>query len=123
MTDHRLLNDEQDRSEDSSNTSTIFDSAYFSTWRSLPIRIAGPLKWPCDNPELERQEAQHWLLRLLLGYPYLGPVEQVLKAASMRGRARVLDIATGVGVWCVDVAEMFPFVEVLGVDNAPIQWE
>ena len=34
---------------------------------------------------------------------------------------RVLDVATGVGVWAMDVAEMFPWVEVIGCDNVPIQ--
>ena len=63
-------------------------------------------------------EAQHWLTRLLLGYPFLGPVTEVLKE---RADGRVLDIGTGVGVWPMDVAEMFPWVQVVGCDNVPIQ--
>lgn len=94
---------------------------YSAAWRGRKIRLPGPLPWPCDSLELERVEAQHWLLRLLLGWPYLGPVAEILKAAGENGQARVLDIATGVGVWAMNIAEMFPWAEVIGVDNAPIQ--
>ena len=94
---------------------------YFAIWRGRKIQLPGPLPWPCDSLELERVEAQHWLLRLLLGWPYLGPVAAILKAAGESGRARVLDIATGVGVWAVDMAELYPWAEVVGVDNAPVQ--
>jgi hypothetical protein len=94
---------------------------YFATWRGRRIRLPGPLSWPCDSLEIERVEAQHWLLRLLLGYPYLGPVTEILTAAGENGKARVLDVATGAGVWAMNVAEMFPWAEVIGVDNAPIQ--
>ena len=94
---------------------------YFAVWRGRKIRTSGPLPWPCDSLELERVEAQHWLLRLLLGYPYLGPVAEILTSAGEIGQAKVLDIATGVGVWAMNVAEMFPWAEVIGVDNAPIQ--
>lgn len=84
--------------------------------------MMGPLPWPCDSLELEKVEAQHWLLRLLVGFPYIGPVEEVLRAASRDGRqGQVLDIATGVGVWAMDVAELFPSVQVTGCDDVPIQ--
>ena len=83
------------------------------------MRAVGPLLWPCDSLELERVEAQHWLLRLLLGSPFLGPMGDVLRRAGRN--ARILDIATGVGVWAMDVAEMFPWAEVVGAEDAPIQ--
>lgn len=92
---------------------------YFTTWRSRLIRRPG-LRWPCDHPEIERQESQHHLLRLLLGYPFIGPVFQVLKSAT---QPRILDIATGTGEWCVDMAEIFPFVEVIGIDSVPVMFE
>jgi len=102
--------------------STYGESDYFSSWRGRKLRTAGPLPWPCDSLELERVQAQHWLLRLLLGYPYLGPMAEVLKAAGEEGRrGKVLDIATGTGVWATDVGDMFPWADVIGVDNVPIQ--
>ncbi|ORX38245.1 hypothetical protein BD324DRAFT_344500 [Kockovaella imperatae] len=93
-------------------------SEYFALWRGRRVRLPGPLPWPCDSLELERVEAQHWLTRLLLGYPFLGPVTEVLRE---KPDGRVLDVATGVGVWAMDVAEMFPWVKVVGCDNVPIQ--
>ena len=94
-------------------------SEYFALWRGRRVRLPGPLPWPCDLIELERVEAQHWLSRLLLGTPYLGAVDEVLREPGIK--RRVLDIGTGVGVWAMDVAEMFPWTEVIGCDNVPIQ--
>ena len=93
---------------------------YFSSWRGRRTRPAGTGTCVCDSIELERQEAQHWLLRLLLGYPFLGPVPEVLDQAE---GSRVLDVATGTGVWAIDMAERFPGVEVVGCDNVPMQQE
>jgi len=73
--------------------------------------------WPCDDVELERQEAQHWLLRILLGFPYLGPVDEVLR----KHNPRILDVATGTGIWAIDMADLFPHVEVIGADTVPTQ--
>ena len=39
-------------------------SEYFALWRGRRVRLPGPLPWPCDNLELERVEAQHWLTRV-----------------------------------------------------------
>ena len=85
-------------------------------WRGRLIYQA----WPIDEIELERQEADHWLLRLLLGYPFIGPVREIL---TTPGEKRILDVATGTGMWAIDVAEMFPWVEILGVDSMAVQPE
>jgi hypothetical protein len=98
------------------------ETDYFASWRGRKMRTPGPLPWPCDSIELERVQAQHWLLRLLLGYPYIGPMAEVLQAAGEEGRrGKVLDIATGTGVWATEVGDMFPWADVIGVDNVPIQ--
>lgn len=34
---------------------------------------------------------------------------------------RILDLGTGTGIWALDMADMFPSAEVIGVDIAPIQ--
>ena len=96
-------------------------SEYFSTWRGRLIRHAGLGRWPCDDIELERQEAQHWLLRLLLGFPFIGPVIEVLN--GQKAVPRVLDVATSTGAWAIDMAELFPFAEVVGTDTMPVQPE
>ena len=94
-------------------------SEYFGTWCGRKIRTPGPMPWPCDSLELERVEAQHWLLRLLLGTPFIGPVDEVLRKAG--NSATVLDLATGVGVWATDMGDMYPWAKVIGADNVPIQ--
>lgn len=34
---------------------------------------------------------------------------------------RVLDIGTGTGIWCIDMADQYPSAEVIGTDITPIQ--
>jgi len=34
---------------------------------------------------------------------------------------RILDCGTGTGIWALDVGEVFPSAEVIGVDLSPIQ--
>ncbi|KAL1303402.1 hypothetical protein AAFC00_006794 [Neodothiora populina] len=34
---------------------------------------------------------------------------------------KILDVATGTGIWAVDMADTYPSAEVIGVDLSPIQ--
>lgn len=38
-----------------------------------------------------------------------------------RDQTRVLDIGTGTGIWCLDMADKYPLCDVLGVDLSPHQ--
>lgn len=89
----------------------------FTVWQARLIR-SGPGSWPVDSIELERQEAEHNLLRILLGYPFLGPVDTFLRQTR---NPKILDVATGTGIWAIEMAEWYPHADVLGVDSVSTQ--
>ncbi|PVF97732.1 S-adenosyl-L-methionine-dependent methyltransferase [Serendipita vermifera] len=49
-------------------------------------------------------------------------VQKVLKS-SPRDPRRILDLGSGTGVWCIEMALKFPHVEVLGIDLKPTSKE
>ena len=69
---------------------------------------------PTDEDEMDRLDLQHHKYKLVIGNKHflapIGPTPQ-----------RILDLATGTGIWALDVADMFPTAQVTGVDIAPIQ--
>ena len=69
---------------------------------------------PIDEEEMDRLDLQHHKYELLIGNKHflapIGPNPQ-----------RILDLATGTGIWALDVADMFPTAQVTGVDIARIQ--
>lgn len=69
---------------------------------------------PIDEAEMDRMDLQHRKYELVIGdRHFLAPIGDCPQ--------RILDLATGTGIWALDVADMFPSAEVLGVDIAPIQ--
>jgi SAM-dependent methyltransferase len=69
---------------------------------------------PIDEDELDRMDLQHRKYEMVIGDKHflapIGPTPQ-----------RILDLGTGTGIWALDVADMYPSAEVIGVDIAPIQ--
>lgn len=69
---------------------------------------------PTDEYEMDRLDMQHHKYKLLIGDKHflapIGPIPQ-----------RILDLGTGTGIWALDVADMFPSAQIIGVDIAPIQ--
>ncbi|KAF2646826.1 S-adenosyl-L-methionine-dependent methyltransferase [Massarina eburnea CBS 473.64] len=74
---------------------------------------AGKYILPNDQQERDRLDLQHmiWLL-LIDGGLNLAPIDEP---------KRVLDIATGTGIWAMDFAEQHPNSTVIGTDLSPIQ--
>jgi SAM-dependent methyltransferase len=69
---------------------------------------------PVDEEEMRRMDLQHHKYALVLGNKhFLAPIGDYPQ--------EILDLGTGTGIWCLDVADMFPTARVLGVDIAPIQ--
>ncbi|VBB81494.1 Putative protein of unknown function [Podospora comata] len=69
---------------------------------------------PIDDEELDRNDLQHYKFTLLLGNRlFICPVPS--------DPQKILDLGTGSGIWAIEVADMFPSAEVIGVDLAPTQ--
>jgi ubiquinone/menaquinone biosynthesis C-methylase UbiE len=60
--------------------------------------------------EINRLDFQHYMLRFAL---------QGLYAAPLRDPGSILDVGTGMGRWALDMAQMFPRANVVGVDINP----
>ncbi|KAF2461446.1 S-adenosyl-L-methionine-dependent methyltransferase [Lineolata rhizophorae] len=69
---------------------------------------------PNDEKEQERLDGQHqmWLMALG-GKLHIAPLRKDIQS--------VLDIATGTGVWAMDMADEYPSAKVVGTDLSPIQ--
>ena len=69
---------------------------------------------PVDEAEMDRMDLQHRKYELLLNdRHFLAPISD--------SPQNILDLGTGTGIWALDVADMFPSAQVIGVDIAPIQ--
>ncbi|KAI0182511.1 S-adenosyl-L-methionine-dependent methyltransferase [Xylaria flabelliformis] len=78
----------------------------------------GSYHYPNDSLELERLDWQYICLkRLFNGKNYFAPWSQE------RPPKRILDLATGTGMWAIEMAEEFESSMVVGTDLSPIQPE
>ncbi|KAI9781178.1 MAG: hypothetical protein M1839_006286 [Geoglossum umbratile] len=63
--------------------------------------------------ENERLDLQYGLLKDVYGGKhYFAPIREPKK---------ILDIGTGTGLWCLDIADLFPEAQITGTDLSPIQ--
>jgi ubiquinone/menaquinone biosynthesis C-methylase UbiE len=70
-----------------------------------------PYQMPTDLEELNRLDFQHYALR----YAFRG-----LYAAPIRHPLSILDVGTGSGRWAIEMANLFPYANVVGTDiNVP----
>ncbi|PNY25716.1 Uncharacterized protein TCAP_04335, partial [Tolypocladium capitatum] len=77
---------------------------------------AGSYAFPNDAPEQERLWLQGECVKKLLGDRlYLAPL------STSRPPRRILDVATGVGDWPIQMGDMFPESLVIATDLSPIQ--
>ncbi|KAI9229686.1 MAG: S-adenosyl-L-methionine-dependent methyltransferase [Piptocephalis tieghemiana] len=72
-----------------------------------------PYVLPSDLSEVDRLTQQHYMFRALIGSLHLGPLRKKQK--------RILDVGTGTGIWCLEMAQVHKDCEVVGVDITPIQ--
>jgi SAM-dependent methyltransferase len=74
-------------------------------------RKAGiPYIGPCDSEEHRRLDFQHFLLRRALHGNY---------AAPLQAPSSILDVGSGTGRWAMEMANLFPKAQVLGLDINP----
>ncbi|KEF54983.1 uncharacterized protein A1O9_08635 [Exophiala aquamarina CBS 119918] len=94
---------------------TIDSSVYMGTWeneRCYPSYGRHEYGLPIDLDEQKRMELQHAKHELILGRHYLAPIGPAPQ--------RILDLATGTGLWPIEVADQTPSAQVIGVDVASI---
>ncbi|KAG9095219.1 hypothetical protein FS749_010849 [Ceratobasidium sp. UAMH 11750] len=76
---------------------------------------------PQDPAEVQRCLDHHQVFKMILGAKYWGPVEQVLASTpGETGRKQVLDMVTAEGSWVQEMAQQFPHVDFVSVDNVPL---
>ncbi|KAH9222060.1 S-adenosyl-L-methionine-dependent methyltransferase [Leptodontidium sp. 2 PMI_412] len=69
---------------------------------------------PIDEEELDRIDMSHAKYVMLLEKKlFLAPITE--------SPQKILDIGTGTGIWAIEMAELYPSAEVLGLDIAPVQ--
>ncbi|KIM31824.1 hypothetical protein M408DRAFT_327242 [Serendipita vermifera MAFF 305830] len=79
-----------------------------------------PLPLASSTEEGGRLDEQHNMLKEHLGglFPCPDVVAQVMAGGEEQTKS-VLDLGSGSGVWCLDVAHQFPQAQVIGLDTAP----
>ncbi|KAM4064969.1 methyltransferase [Hirsutella rhossiliensis] len=77
---------------------------------------AGVYAFPNDNTEQERLALQGQILKALFGDSlYLAPL------SKSRPPRNILDIATGIGDWAIEMGDAFPDSQIIATDLSPIQ--
>jgi SAM-dependent methyltransferase len=67
-----------------------------------------------DDRQQEAEDLIHELFRIVLGGKlYQSPIGENVQ--------NVLDVGCGTGIWAIDMADLHPSAEVVGVDLSPIQ--
>ncbi|KAF9147711.1 hypothetical protein BG015_010600 [Linnemannia schmuckeri] len=99
-------------------TSTLPEWAYHSRrcddGRTRHTVESAPYMLPNDLTESDRLDAQHYLVRFI----FKGNYNVQLNPDSPN--LRILDVATGTGVWALEMAHEFPKAEIHGVDISAI---
>ncbi|KAJ1309761.1 hypothetical protein OPQ81_006527 [Rhizoctonia solani] len=108
-----------------SSTSTVTSSRTPDFFRQLHDRQLNCMNTtymlPADEQEMKRMDIEHRMMKFIMGGKnYVGPVVDALTKVPGIQR-RVLDCGTGNGLWAIEMADEFDWVEVTGVDLAPVQ--
>ncbi|RDA85972.1 hypothetical protein CP532_0837 [Ophiocordyceps camponoti-leonardi (nom. inval.)] len=108
-----------------SGVDPFFDSASLSEsvldfpqefGRTYHAYRAGSYAFPNDVPEQERLALQSSIIKRLFGDRlHFAPLDPI------RPPGVILDVATGVGDWAIEMGDLFPGSQVIGTDLSPIQ--
>jgi hypothetical protein len=107
------LGSDSSSSGSTSVTSSIYNYRYENGRRYHAYRD-GRYLLPNDEAEQDRLDFHHHLFRLIIG-------GKLFRAPISSNPQRVLDFATGTGIWAIDFADEFPSAVVIGTDLSPIQ--
>ena len=100
------------------STASITSSVYAYEQQHGRTYHAGHLSeykyaFPNDEPEQERLDIQYHGYRLTIA--------NKIFHAPISSPTSVLDVGTGTGIWCMDIADAYPGANVIGMDISPIQ--
>ncbi|RKK73653.1 hypothetical protein BFJ69_g9095 [Fusarium oxysporum] len=101
----------------SSSSTSLNTSIYqhaFENGRRYHQYRHGTYPIPNDDAEQNRDDMKHaMMLELTNGNLFFSPI--------IENPQKIIDLATGTGIWAIDVADKFPSASVTGVDLSPIQ--
>jgi ubiquinone/menaquinone biosynthesis C-methylase UbiE len=66
-----------------------------------------PYVLPSDEREISRLDFQHYMLRYALRGNYASPIQHPTS---------ILDVGSGTGRWAMEIAQLFPYANVIGTD-------
>ncbi|KAL9088292.1 MAG: hypothetical protein Q9165_006216 [Trypethelium subeluteriae] len=105
--------DASDRSSMTSLSSTILQGVT-ENGRTYAAYGQEEYGMPSDELEMDRLDMAHAKYYMLLDKKrFLAPIDE--------NPHKILDLGTGTGIWCIDIADQYPSADVLGIDIAPIQ--
>jgi SAM-dependent methyltransferase len=78
----------------------------------------GQYQLPCDATERDRLDIMHQLFKVARGKErrLLNAPFQASTGSAPGDRQRILDLGCGTGIWLLDIAEVYPEAECVGVD-------
>ncbi|GJJ74213.1 hypothetical protein EMPS_06571 [Entomortierella parvispora] len=74
---------------------------------------SAPYMLPNDLPESDRLDGQHYIVRYIFQGNYNVKLDRTAPL-------KILDVATGTGIWAIEMAHEFPNAEIHGIDLSPI---
>ncbi|KAH6630977.1 S-adenosyl-L-methionine-dependent methyltransferase [Chaetomium sp. MPI-SDFR-AT-0129] len=107
--------DEYDAYDSRSISESIntFQTEFGRTYHSYR---AGSYLYPNDDTENNRAEEQYMIMKEAMdGRLHLAPFSRT------NPPRKVLDIATGTGLWAIEMGDLYPEAEIIGTDLSPIQ--
>ncbi|KAG8782406.1 hypothetical protein FRC12_020874 [Ceratobasidium sp. 428] len=124
------INSDDERSDPELYSSSSMASGSAETLASTEVHVSGrmfpadvnvAISLPQDEGEIQRCLDHHMVFKMILQGKYWGPVEQVLAPTpGETERKKVLDMVTAEGSWVQEMAQQFPHVDFLSVDNIPL---
>ncbi|KAK3323871.1 S-adenosyl-L-methionine-dependent methyltransferase [Cercophora scortea] len=94
-------------------TSSVYHHAYENGRRYHAYRYG---RYPIPNDDLEqnREDMRHAsMLETTDGKLFFAPIGD--------NPGKIIDIGTGTGIWAIEMGDLFPSAEILGLDLSPIQ--
>ncbi|RKP08290.1 S-adenosyl-L-methionine-dependent methyltransferase [Thamnocephalis sphaerospora] len=102
----------KDGSSGSRGSSKTVDKFAYADGRRYHNEPNCPYPLPNDLGEIDRLELQHYMIQQVTQKRYHAPIDSPKRA---------IDIATGTGIWMMEMATDFPECEFTGIDIAPLQ--